>query len=208
MPAPRLPSLAAVASLALLAACAPIRRNYTEPATGKLARVRVATDGIVWLVPNNRCVDFRDPRSGLGPVAQGAMFSKALNDRKLGMPGAAPTTVGFETSELAVQADEPVVLAYGHEKSMSTGRITTTITCKVNFAFTPKQGHDYAAYAQTTPDGRRCRLGVVAIGDGSGPFAKAVAVQNQYDKAACEKVEEDAARSELKSPEGEATATQ
>lgn len=206
--APRARAPFAVAFLAVLAACAPIRRNYTEPTAGKLARVRVSTDGIVWLIPNNKCVDYRDPRSGLGPVAQGAMFSKALNDKKMGMPGTGPRTAGLQTSELAVQAEEPVVLSYGHETSTSTGRITTTYTCKLNFVFTPKQGYDYAALSETTPDGRRCRMGVVAIGDKSGPFGKAVAIQNQYDKPGCEKVEEEAAHSELKSPEGEATATQ
>ncbi len=201
-----------VAFVLFLGACAPIRRTYTEPTSGKLARIRVSTDGIVWVVPNNRCRDFSDQRSGLGPVAQGPMFNHSMNDKKVGIPGSAPTagqvpTVGFASSELLVQAEEPLVLGYGHEKSMSAGTITTTYTCKVDFLFVPKEGYDYAALAETTPDGRRCRLGVAAIGDKQGAFGKYVAIKNQYDKAGCEKAATAASSGAAKdgSEEGEAT---
>jgi hypothetical protein len=197
--------LAALSTLVVLGGCAPIRRIYTEPTAGKLARVRVSTDGIVWLVPNNRCVDFTDPRSGLGPVAQGPMFNSSMNEKKLGMPGKIPAG-SLASSELRIQAEEPLVLSYGHETSTSTGRITTTYTCKVNFAFTPKPGYDYAAVSQTTPDGRRCGLGVFAVGENGTEFAKYVPIKNQYDKVACEKVANDKLAAEVqRSMESEAT---
>ncbi len=191
----------------LVAGCAPIRRAYTEPTTGKLSRIRVSTDGIVWVVPSNRCRDFSDQRSGLGPVAQGALLNHSNNDKKLGIPGAPPTTAGVATSELLVQADEPMVLGYAYETSTRAGTITTTYTCKVDFAFVPKEGYDYAAVSGTTPDGRRCRMGVAAIGDKQGAFGKFVAIKNQYDKAGCEKAAAAASAAAAKeaSEEGEAT---
>ncbi len=203
------PTRAVLGALVLvIAGCAPIRRTYTEPTSGKLARIRLTTDGIVWVVPSNRCRDFSDPRSGLGPVAQGPMFNHSMNDKKLGIPGEAPTaSAGHATSELLVQADEPLVLGYGHEQSTRAGTITTTYSCKVDFLFVPKEGYDYAALAQTTPDGRRCRMGVAAIGDKQGAFGKFVGIKNQYDKAGCEKAAAAASSAATKegSEEGEAT---
>lgn len=178
----------ALCACAMLASsCHQTRRLYQPPTSDAGARIRLLTDGVVHLVPAKPCVDFGAPRAGLGAVAADvAIFNKAMNGRTLGMPGAeAAARTGLTTTELLAEVDEPLLVSYVHTTTVSTWPTEKSWTCRAYFRFAPRDGIDYAAVARSVEGGRRCGIGVYAIGDKGGEYAKPVGLANEYRDDAC-----------------------
>jgi len=154
-------------------------RPYREPTSGPVARLRVSTaSGYVRVHAGTRCPDWSSPRTGLAAV-QEVMMSSGNNGKSLGMPGTAPA--GFVSSEVVVQANEPLLLTFTSTK----GRLA----CNLNYAFTPQPGRDYVAVFNQTPDGYRCGRAVNFLSDSGAVLVRSPS--DEYSESDCKDQEKE-----------------
>ena len=163
-------------TLALAGCGMGIFRPYKEPTSGPVARLRVSTNGFVGVHAGTRCPDWSNPRTGLAAV-QDVMISSANNGKSLGMPGSA--RADLVSSELVVQAGEPLLLTFTSKKGL--------FSCSLQYAFTPQPGRDYAAVFTQTLDGYLCDRAVTFL----GPSGEALlgSPSDEYSEAECKERE-------------------
>lgn len=166
----------AMALCSLICGCQGGSRPYIGPEGGDRARIRLSTDGSIRILPNTRCVNWRLPNIGMGPVESLAPLDNSNNGKKIGMPGTAPS--GLKTAELYLKAEEPVLIYYlkhAGAESAVYGQITMKY-CSGVFAFTPKADTDYVGFFHVAPDREHCIRGVAELNNVS------VSVTNEYQR--------------------------
>lgn len=166
------PLVALVAFAVAGAGCGHIERVYREPPGGKTARLRIVSDGTVALAPGAACPKFEKGRAGRVQVAsgQGSVFAGEIAGRQRG-------------AEVAIQADEPLLVRYEHQ----VAGLDVAKVCTVDLVFVPREGWRYDAAGEASANEKSCQLTVRAVADESGPLAAPANVENRYDPEACDR---------------------
>ena len=166
---PRSSSLALALVSAGLAGCASLPQSVGEAAmfyrdyVGPVgqpgaALMRVSADGVIRVTPGSSCADFAKPETGVALFSgQSTKNYSYLHNRKLGVQGDAPAN--FTSTEIALEADKPVVLSYTRNWVVWG----TAFTCQMHRAMVPERGAHYQLLAEPVFDAGACTLLVTRL---------------------------------------------
>jgi len=134
-------------------------RDYVGPVgTPRAALMRVSADGVIRVSPGTSCADFSKPETGVALFSTYSMKDYGhLHNRKLGVQGEPPN--GLLSTEIALEADKPVVVSY--TRTWSTRG--TAYTCQMHRTFVPEAGVHYQLQAEPLFSEGICSLAVTRL---------------------------------------------